>query len=432
MSRLRDLRERLHAGIPAEAKAITDAADKDNRDLNAEEIGKIGALAAEKDKLRAEIDRREKLVELQAPTAGGGSRVEIGETLEATRPWGSAGEFFGAVVSASMPGRSGAADLRLMAAATGMNQAVPSEGGFLVPPEYASKIWDGLNAAPDSLMARSDQYTVTGESLIMNGNAETSRATGSRYGGIQGYWINEADQITKSKPKFRQVRVEPQELAVLVYLTEKLLANAPALEQYVTRAAADEINFLVGDAIIEGTGAGKPLGILNSGCLITVNKEASQANGTFLKANANKMWARMHPRSRQNAIWLMNVDVEPTLDDFNTPIKNVAGTENVGGFGSMVYNAEKGTLKGRPIVFVEYCSSLGTLGDIILADMGAYIVGTKGTGIKQAMSMHVRFEYAETALRFMFAVDGQPWLASALTPFKGSNTLSTFVTLQAR
>jgi hypothetical protein len=48
------------------------------------------------------------------------------------------------------------------------------------------------------------------------------------------------------------------------------------------------------------------------------------------------------------------------------------------------------------------------------------------------MSMHIRFEYAEQAFRFMFEVDGQPWLDSAQTPYKGSNTLSTFVKLQTR
>jgi HK97 family phage major capsid protein len=147
-----------------------------------------------------------------------------------------------------------------------------------------------------------------------------SRATGSRYGGVQGYWINEADQITKSKPKFRQVRVEPQELAVLVYLTDKLLQNssAAALDRYVTTAAGDEINFLVGDSLVNGTGAGQPLGVMNAPCLITVNKETSQAAATFQQENVSKMWARMHPRWRQSAVWLMNVDCEPQLDTLNT------------------------------------------------------------------------------------------------------------------
>jgi hypothetical protein len=48
------------------------------------------------------------------------------------------------------------------------------------------------------------------------------------------------------------------------------------------------------------------------------------------------------------------------------------------------------------------------------------------------MSIHLKFDYAETAFRFLFAVDGQPWLASELTPYKGSATQSTFVVVEAR
>jgi HK97 family phage major capsid protein len=58
------------------------------------------------------------------------------------------------------------------------------------------------------------------------------------------------------------VKVEPQQMAVLVYVTEKLLRNSPvALEQYVSRSATSEISFMTGDAIVNGSGAGQPKGL---------------------------------------------------------------------------------------------------------------------------------------------------------------------------
>lgn len=389
--------------------------------------------------LTAEAANAEILAQVKAELAAkpalsnGGPSIQMGPPNEAKRPFETFGDFASSVIVAYSPGGAMDPRLALQAAAQGMNQGVPSEGGFTVLPEFSSVIYEGLTSDPNALLGMTDNYTVDGESLTFPANAETSRATGSRFGGIQGYWINEADQITKSKPKLRNVKVEPQQLAILVYLTDKLINNsAAALEQYVTRAATEEITFLVGDAIVNGTGAGQPKGIMSSGALVTVNKETAQVAATFTKANANKMWARLHPRSRANAVWLMNVDVEPQLDDFNTLVKNVAGTENVGGFGSQIYNADKGTLKGRPIVFCEFCQTLGTTGDVILADMKGYLTGTRGSGVQSAMSMHLRFDYAEQALRFLFEADGQTWLASPLTPFKGSNTLSSFVALQTR
>jgi hypothetical protein len=50
------------------------------------------------------------------------------------------------------------------------------------------------------------------------------------------------------------------------------------------------------------------------------------------------------------------------------------------------------------------------------------------------MSIHVKFDYDESVFRFVMRVDGQPWRASALTPYKGgsSNTLSHFIALSER
>jgi HK97 family phage major capsid protein len=63
--------------------------------------------------------------------------------------------------------------------------------------------------------------------------------------------------------------------------------------------------FMIGDSIINGTGAGKPKGIIAaSGALVTVAKETSQAATTLQQANVSKMWARLHARSRANAVWL--------------------------------------------------------------------------------------------------------------------------------
>lgn len=351
------------------------------------------------------------------------------------RGFADVGHFASILARASIPGAVvSTADRDLLAplaAVQGNNQANGSEGGFLVPPQFSTLIWDGLNNPTESLMAMCDQYPVEGDSITFPANAETNRANGSRYGGIQGNWLAEGNQIPKSAPKFRTMKLEPHTLAALVYVTEKLLRSAPTLGTYLQRAATDEINFMVGDAIVNGTGAGKPLGIMNSGALVTVAKEAGQATLTLLQANISKMWARLHPRCRKNAVWLYNVDVEPQFDGLNTPIRNAANTDNVGGIGNNVFNAEKMLLKGRPVLPVEYCASLTNLGDIILADLSMYAVGNQG-GIDSAASMHLRFDYAEQAFRFMFNVDGQPWLASPLTPFKGANTLSSFVTLQAR
>ncbi len=89
------------------------------------------------------------------------------------------------------------------------------------------------------------------------------------------------------------------------------------------------------------------------------------------------------------------------------------------------------SLLGRPVVPVEYCATLGTVGDIIFADFSQYAAIEKG-GIQTAVSMHVQFTTAEMAYRFLYRFDGMPTWDSALTPYKGTNTLSPFVALATR
>ena len=67
----------------------------------------------------------------------------------------------------------------------------------------------------------------------------------------------------------------------------------------------------------------------------------------------------------------------------------------------------------------------------MLADFSQYKAIDKG-GMQRDVSIHVRFIYDESVFRFVYRFDGQPILASAITPFKGTNTLSHFVKLDAR
>ena len=95
-------------------------------------------------------------------------------------------------------------------------------------------------------------------------------------------------------------------------------------------------------------------------------------------------------------------------------------------------NSPLSTLLGRPIIPTEHCQTLGDVGDIIFTDLSAYASGTRGGGVRADTSIHLRFDFAETAFRFMFEVDGKPWLLSALTPANSANTLSTMVALAVR
>lgn len=344
----------------------------------------------------------------------------------------SFGEQLQAVIRAASPG--GQFDPRLQTRAiSGMSETVASDGGFLVQKDFSNELVKNVFET-GKLASRINRVTL-GEGkngMKFNGIDETSRATGSRYGGIQMYWENEAAEKTKSKPKFRQIDLKLHKIIGLCYATDELLEDANALEAVVRQGFNHEMGFMIDDAVVNGTGSGQPLGIMNSNCMVQVNKETGQDATTILFENVINMWSRLLADSRANAVWLINQDCEPQLAQLHVKV----GTGGIpvympaGGFAGAT-QTPFATLFGRPVLPMEQCQTLGTAGDIILGDFSKYLAIDKGS-MKSDVSIHVRFVYDESVFRFVYRFDGQPLLAKAITPYKGSNTLSHFIKLQTR
>ena len=180
----------------------------------------------------------------------------------------SMGEMLHAVARA---GRGGATDRRLafgdfdmhggFKAAGGsdgaLNEAVPSEGGFLVNADYSDRIYQ-RSYLTGEITRRCTRMPVANNAnrLILRIVDEDSRADGSRMGGVLSYWQNEADTFLSSRPKFRRIELSLNKLTALVYATDELLEDVAALEAWIMQNLPTEIAFRTEDAIFQGTGAG--------------------------------------------------------------------------------------------------------------------------------------------------------------------------------
>ncbi len=350
---------------------------------------------------------------------------------EADRPFKSIAENCAAVKTLELS-KGQIADPRLrrlsVKAVLGANEGIHGEGGFLLEPALAKELIQPLHEeGPFSSRARRLPVGADSNYGWINGVDETSRATGSRWGGIRGYRLTEGESITASKPKFRRINWELKKYGVVVYATDELLRDASQFSAIVQQGAAEEINFMANDDILNGEGTGGPKGILQSGALVTVAKESGQTAATVVSENLHKMWQRMMPRHRQNAAWFINSEVEPELDNLYL----TAGADSLE--PRYVTYTPEGVMriKGRPVVVNEFCAALGTVSDIVLADMNDYLFWEKG-GIDQAQSIHLEFLTDQTAFRFIYRCDGQTAMNAAVTPYKGSSTQSAFVALATR
>lgn len=407
------------------AMAVLNKAEAEDRFLSEEEQKDIDKYEEEIRAWDESIGRAEKLLAIE-PEDRSSEKPEVKPTpaKDNEKRFSSFGEQLMAAYRAAMLG--GKVDERLSTrAASGLNETTPSDGGFLVQQDFVTELLKrtyetGILASK----VKKIPISTNANGMKINAIDEDSRANGSRWGGVQTYWEGEADELTASKPKFRQMELSLKKLTGLCYATDELLQDAAALEAVIRQAFAEEFGFKIDDAILSGSGEGEPLGILNSGAIVTVAKEASQTD-TITVENLIKMWNRLWSRSRANAVWYINQELEPylyTLKIGDKPVYIPAG-----GLSEKPY----GTLFGRPVVPIEQCSAAGEVGDIILADIGQYLLIDKG-GIKSASSIHVRFLYDENVFRFIYRVDGKPIWTKPLTPYKGSATVSPFVTLAKR
>ena len=424
------------ANLSTKIGDIKALAISENRDLKADELDLITDMNDQIKSIKRMVDTLEDVetttAELSKPT----QKIEkINPSVRATitreqdkDKFASFGEFCSAVMNAEVRKY---VDPRLSTrAASGLNEATPSDGGFLLDSEMSAGIMKNVWET-GQILPKLDKVTLSGNKTTMkfNGLDETSRVDGSRNGGTRVYWKAEADQATASTPKWRRINLSLNKLMGLVYVTDELLDDAQALGQTIQGSLADDINFKLTDAVINGTGAGQPLGILASGCVVSVSKESGQAADTIVFENIVKMYSRLMASSRNNAIWVINQDCEPQLNTMSLAV----GTGGIpvyqppGGASASPYSR----LMGLPVVPIEQCQSVGTTGDIMLCDFSKYKAIDKG-GINNDISIHLRFDYGESVFRATYRFDGQPILASAITPFKGSNTLSHFVKLNSR
>jgi len=308
------------------------------------------------------------------------------------------------------------------AAGDGQITGVDSLGGQFVQTDFASDLMNqGFNNSAVLPKTQSRVLSSGANAITVYGIDETSRAAGSRNGGVVVYTQAELEQYTASKAKFDSIDLKLNKFTGLLYLSDEVLEDAGFLEGEVSELFGAEFAFKIQEQIINGSGAGEFLGVMNSNALVTVDEETSQADDTIVVANISKMKAR----ATGNAEWYANRDTIPQLDGL------IRGT---GAASRLIFKQTSfstGILDGIPINFIEQAQTVGDKGDLNLFDFGQYITISKG-GVKKASSMDFKFDYGQKAIKWTIRMDGQSRQKSALTPANGSTTTSPFVTLGVR
>lgn len=297
-------------------------------------------------------------------------------------------------------------------------------GGVMTPGAFVPNL-QALMPEDDPTVGRTTLIPMASRVVTLPARVDKNHTT-SVSGGLRVYRRAETQDVASSRMKLEGIKLEAEDLMGAAFATERLLRESPISfvtlleEGFRSEFAARRLKEILG-----GVGVGEFVGVKNAACTVSVAKEASQTAATINGANLRKMRARAYRYSQ--CVWLANHD---TLQDLMAA--HIAGTNGDVFLYAPGNGADKPeTLMGRPLFFTEFCETIGTVGDILLADFSQYLEGVYEP-IEGASSIHVRFLEHEQAFRFTMANAGAPWWSAALTPAKSATTLSPFVTLATR
>jgi HK97 family phage major capsid protein len=321
----------------------------------------------------------------------------------------------------------GTQDSRLKTAGH-MVEGEDSQGGFLVPEQWADEIYHAAleTAIVRNRVAKGAIIKATGDSLKIRKLVETSRVS-NLFGGITFTWTQEKGEKATaiSKPALGQLELTPHKLVGGCWVSNELESDYGKFGGFMRFAFGQALSFIEDDYFLWGSGAGVPLGALHAsnGSLIPVTRNAV---GLINWTDIAHMAERLLPQSWETAVWLVNPDALDELFEATAPAANQAA----------VFNLNDRKLWGIPFIITEKCQALGAQGDIALCDFdhGHYVIADREMLIAASREVDyggTGFLTDETFWKIVLRVDGQPLMNAQITPHRGANTLSPFIVLSA-
>lgn len=252
-------------------------------------------------------------------------------------------------------------------------------------------------------------YRVTpagsGQSASASGVASQKRAEGGSYG-------NETvllDEIQYDTTDFA---------SGVAKATREQMRAAAMIENLLREAIAEDVANREEWAILRGTGAGEPLGVLNWAGLVLVTEDTG---GAFAAADSDEMVSHFLAKGNPNPMWTYHNSIYTSLSPFVRENTTVQG--NRGQMVSTVFH-------GYPHMPSQHLPLIDTDGYIVLGDWNKYVI-FEFEGLYIHFSEHRFIDEGKVAWFFGKNIDGKPIMPDAITLADGSFQLSPFVAMDA-
>jgi HK97 family phage major capsid protein len=418
---IRRLNEQRRA-VHAEMLKLSEAAEKENRNLSAEEQGNYDKMVEDFKDLHEREERAVSILKMErevAQTTGTSIEKRIGDSA-APETYKEYVEQRSGVLAQDLPeyrsaffdymGISNLDDLDVEEKRA-LSKATSAAGGYLVPTGMYGQIvrylrWIGSVAQLATEYATNDGQTI---------NVSTNSAHGL------AYWTAENAANTPSDETFGQVQLSAFKETAKVIVSEELLQDSFFdLEAFLAQELGERFGVLENTAYIRGDGTGKPLGMLASdtatnGSIPTTTAATGNATTFSYSALITAMFA-LPQQYRQNAQFIVSDSAARNLylmlDSTGRPLWNINTTE-----------AGPDTFMGRAIYAdPDMPTAAANNISVLFGDFRrAYIVRRAGgIGIQRQNELHS--DNGQVGFRAYQRVDGRIVLPTAVVGLKHSAT----------
>lgn len=352
------------AGIMAQARAIVDAADAEKRDLTDEEKRNFDQAFIDADKLREDIERRQKLEAVETELA-----QSANEPLHRAMQPGNAKLMDAEARKYEMFQRYFPAFVRNDTRGLGpeekraLQQDLDVSGGYLVPP--IQFVQDMIQAVDNLVFIRqwATKYQVISADALGAPSLDADPADPT--------WTSELLIGSEdSTMAFGQRELHPHPLAQYIKISRKLLRTVGNVQGLVQARLAYKQAVVQESAFLTGTGVNQPLGVFTASALgINTDRDVSTGNATGNPTFDGLMEAKyaLKPQYWPRARWMFNPE----------GVKLIAKLKD--GEGQYIWSesvrvGEPDRILGLPAFMSEYVPHVFTTGQYvgILGDWSQY------------------------------------------------------------
>lgn len=268
-----------------------------------------------------------------------------------------------------------------------------SEGGYLVPDEYESTLIEKLH---DENIIR--QYAT----VIKSSNGDKKIPVVAGYG--EATWTDEEAAYTESDDSFGVITLGAHKLTSIIKVSEELLNDSAFdLEQYISKEFVRRMAAAEENAFINGTGTGRPTGILQT----AETGKTTAAAAAITADEVIDLYHSLRPPYRKNAVFIAN-------DSTVKAIRQLKDSNGMYLWQPGLKEGQPDTLIGNRIISSAYMPEIGAgKKPILFGDVSYYwIADRQGRTFQRLNELYAAT--GQVGFRTFQRVDGKLTLAEAV------------------